>query len=84
MSALPPGRICPKCQASNFASDVHCFNCGANLEDETTLSLSDKPALSAAADPLDFPPGTRFAGRYLIVEEIGGGATGRVFKARDT
>jgi len=84
MSALPPGRICPKCQASNFASDVHCFNCGANLEDETTLSLPDKPALSAAADPLDFPPGTRFAGRYLIVEEIGGGATGRVFKARDT
>ena len=84
MSALPPGRICPKCQASNFASDVHCFNCGANLEDETTLSLPDKPALSAAADPLDFPPGTRFAGRYLIVEEIGGGATGRVFTARDT
>jgi len=84
MSALPPGRICPKCQASNFASDVHCFNCGANLEDETTLSLPDKPDLPAATDPLDFPPGARFAGRYLIVEEIGGGATGRVFKARDT
>ena len=84
MSALPPGRICPKCQASNFASDVHCFNCGANLEDETTLPLPDKPDLPAAADPLDFPPGARFAGRYLIVEEIGGGATGRVFKARDT
>jgi serine/threonine protein kinase len=84
MSASAEGKTCPKCQANNFSGDVFCFNCGTNLGDQSTLSLSEKPGLSpAAADRLDLPSGTRFADRYLIVEEIGYGSMGRVFKARD-
>jgi len=39
--------------------------------------------MSKPADQLNFPPGALFAGRYLIVEELGHGAMGRVFKAKD-
>ena len=84
MSALTEGKTCPKCQASNFSNDVYCFNCGTKLGDQETLSFTGEPQGSASPyDLLDFPPGTHFADRYLIIEEIGSGSTGRVFKARD-
>ena len=86
MSGSSKGRICSKCQAANGESDVYCFNCGTNLADEKTLSFAAEPEFEAAPaprDPLDFPPGTRFADRYQIIEEIGYGSMGRVFKARD-
>ncbi|MHB8055667.1 MAG: protein kinase domain-containing protein, partial [Candidatus Aminicenantales bacterium] len=84
MSVSSEGKTCPKCQATNFSSDTYCFNCGTNLEDEKTLSFPGEPEPSPAPpDPLDFPPGTRFADRYQIIEEIGYGSMGRVFKARD-
>jgi|GEM_PF-583320 len=84
MSVSSEGKTCPKCQATNFSSDVFCFNCGTNLEDEKTLSFLGEPETpQAPPDRLDFPPGTRFADRYQIIEEIGFGSMGRVFKARD-
>jgi serine/threonine protein kinase len=84
MSVSSEGKTCPKCQATNFSNDVFCFNCGTNLEDEKTLSFPGEPETpQAPPDRLDFPPGTRFAGRYQIIEEIGFGSMGRVFKARD-
>ena len=36
-----------------------------------------------SADVLNLPPGTLFAGRYIIIEELGHGGLGRVFKATD-
>ncbi|MCX6565158.1 MAG: protein kinase [Candidatus Aminicenantes bacterium] len=84
MSASAEGKTCPKCQAFNFSGDVFCFNCGTNLGDQGTLSLPGAPGPSpAAADLPDLPSGTRFADRYLIIEEIGCGSMGRVFKAKD-
>jgi len=84
MSVSSEGKTCPKCQASNFSGDVYCFNCGTDLGGQGTLSLPGEPGSSpAAVDRLDLPSGTRFADRYLIVEEIGHGSMGRVFKARD-
>ena len=84
MSDRTQARTCPECRTSNPAGGVYCSACGTKLGEPETLSYAGEPgAPGRPNDGLNLPPGSLFAGRYLIIEELGHGGMGRVFKATD-
>jgi Tol biopolymer transport system component len=72
---------CPKCHADNPDTSRFCGNCATAL---TTF----KPTQPAITETLQSPtrivaPGTIFAGRYEILDSIGAGGMGEVYRALD-
>ena len=72
---------CPKCHSDNPDSLKFCGECGTQLILSESPQVSKTLTLETKADELR--RGTIFAGRYEILEELGGGGMGKVFRVLD-
>lgn len=73
---------CPKCQTGISEESRFCSHCGASLSFSEDETIRRTKTLAMEVDP--FSLGTHIAGRYQIIEELGAGGMGKVFKVLDT
>ncbi len=85
-------RICGNCGTRNAATDQFCSNCGYTLAGGSTgqtvqsVQATSAQTVSTGANRRitgTFPPGNVLGGRYRMVEMIGKGGFGAVYKATD-
>ncbi len=71
---------CPECQFENPGDTRFCGNCAAPLRENIPPSLTKTLELPKK----ELPTGSTFAGRYQIIEQLGTGGMGQVYKVLDT
>lgn len=72
---------CPKCQTENTDTARFCSNCAAPL----LLDQETKPAITKTIETSkeELTTGAIFADRYQIIEELGKGGMGKVYRTLD-
>ena len=71
---------CPKCNHENPDDTLFCGKCGTQFSSPEKIEVTE--TMEAPREELS--RGTTFAGRYEIIEELGKGGMGKIYRVEDT